>query len=67
MAAGLGYEAGEAVTVSATDYGSDPVTGTLVGLNAQEVALRREDARAGTVVVHFPRIGFQIRRERRAA
>jgi hypothetical protein len=61
---GLGFEAGQAVTVAATDYGVDPVAGTLVGLNAHESVLRRSDARAGTVHVHFPRFGFQLRADR---
>jgi glutathione S-transferase len=56
-----GLQAGQAVTVSALDYGSDPVAGTLVGLSADEVVLRRRDDRAGTVHVHFPRIGFQVK------
>ncbi|MBA3595888.1 MAG: glutathione S-transferase family protein [Methylibium sp.] len=60
--AGLGFEAGETVSVAATDYGSDLVLGQLVGLSADEVAVRREDERAGAVVVHFPRIGFQIKK-----
>ncbi|HSN33545.1 MAG TPA: glutathione S-transferase family protein [Ideonella sp.] len=60
---GLGFEAGEPVTVAATDYGSDPVHGTLVGLGAHRVTLERRDPRAGTVHVHFPRIGFGIRKE----
>jgi glutathione S-transferase len=59
---GLGFEAGEPVTVAATDYGTDPVAGTLVGLSADEVVVRRHDERAGTVHVHFPRIGFQIKK-----
>jgi hypothetical protein len=37
-----------------------------VGLSADEVTLQRHDARAGTVHVHFPRIGFQIRKEQSA-
>jgi glutathione S-transferase len=60
---GLGYDAGQPVQVCATDYGSDPVVGHLVGLTADVVVLRRNDLRAGTVHVHFPRIGFQIRKE----
>ena len=60
---GLGLEAGTPVVVSALDYGSDPVAGTLVGLSADEVVLARTDERAGTVHVHFPRRGFQIRQE----
>jgi hypothetical protein len=60
---GLGFEAGQAVTVFATDYGADPVAGTLVGLTPSSVTLRRSDARAGTVQVHFPRFGFQIKKD----
>jgi glutathione S-transferase len=66
VAPGLGFEAGQAVTVAAIDYGTDPVAGTLVGLSADEVVLRRHDERAGTVHVHFPRQGFQIRKEKQA-
>jgi glutathione S-transferase len=62
---GLGFEAGQDVTVAATDYGVDPVAGTLVGLSQMESVLRRVDARAGTVHVHFPRFGFQIKAEKR--
>ncbi len=58
-----GFEAGDAVIVSATDYARDPVAGKLVGLSREEVAIERHDDRAGRVVVHFPRIGFQIRKE----
>jgi glutathione S-transferase len=61
---GLGFEAGQAVSVAATDYGVDPVTGILVGLTAQESVLRRSDVRAGTVHVHFPRFGFQIKADK---
>jgi glutathione S-transferase len=61
---GLGFEAGQAVTVMPLDYGFDPVAGTLVGLCADEVVLRRSDERAGTVHVHFPRAGFQIKQEK---
>lgn len=60
---GLGFDAGQAVTVFATDYGADPVAGTLVGLTPDSVTLRRRDARAGTVQVHFPRFGFQIKKD----
>jgi glutathione S-transferase len=61
---GLGFEAGQAVTVAATDYGVDPVAGLLVGLSPQESVLRRSDARAGTVHVHFPRFGFHIKADK---
>lgn len=60
---GLGFEAGQAVTVTPTDYGLDPVAGTLVGLTPTEVVIQRSDVRAGTLHVHFPRAGFQIKKE----
>ena len=56
-------QAGQPVTVTPTDYGMDPVAGTLVGLNDDEVVLRRTDDRAGTVHVHFPRAGYQLKLE----
>lgn len=57
-----GFAFGQEVSVTPTDYAQDPVTGRLVGLTDDEVALEREDPRAGELVVHFPRIGFQIRK-----
>ena len=60
---GLGFEAGESVTATPTDYGRDPVVGALVGLTDDEVVIERRDERAGTLHVHFPRLGFQIRKE----
>ena len=63
VAPGLGFDAGQAITVAATDYGSDAVAGTLVGLSSESVTLRRQDPRAGTVHVHFPRFGVQIKKD----
>lgn len=60
---GLGFEAGQPVTVTPMDYGLDPVAGTLVGLDNDAVAVARSDQRAGLVHVHFPRRGYQIRKE----
>ncbi len=61
--AGLGFAAGEPVTVTPLDYACDPVTGELVGLTGSRVTLRRQDPRAGAVHVHFPRIAFAIRKQ----
>lgn len=55
-----GYRAGQRVSIGATDYGVDPVEGELLFAGAEELILRREDARAGQVHVHFPRLGFRI-------
>ena len=55
-----GLRAGQTVSVTPDDYGKVPVTGELVTLDLQEVAIRRVDERAGEVVVHFPRIGYAV-------
>ncbi|HXC57005.1 MAG TPA: glutathione S-transferase family protein [Rhizomicrobium sp.] len=55
-----GRKPGDAVTVSADDYGRDPIAGTLVFSNAHEIAIRRSDSAVGEVVVHFPRAGFTV-------
>lgn len=55
-----GFKAGQQVTISATDYGVDPMVGQLLFAGSEELILRREDPRAGVVHVHFPRFGFRI-------
>jgi glutathione S-transferase len=56
----LRLAAGETVSVAPVDYGKDPVSGRLVTLTLHEVAVQRADPAVGTVVVHFPRIGYRI-------
>ena len=51
---------GKQVAVAADDYGRDAVRGLLVGSSEHHLSIRREDPRAGEVVVHFPRIGFTL-------
>ena len=51
---------GERVTVAATDYGCDPVSGTLLHASVFEVVVQRHDERAGEVRVHVPRTGFRL-------
>lgn len=65
VAPGQGFEAGMAVTIAAIDYGTDPVAGTLVGLTPMQATIARDDPRAGRVHVHFPRHGFQLRKDKR--
>ena len=55
-----GIALGEAVDVMPVDYALDPVRGELLTCSTGEIAVRRTDPRAGTVVVHFPRFGFQL-------
>lgn len=55
-----GRKAGMKVSVTPDDTGRDPVVGELVTSNPREVVIRRTDERAGTVHVHFPRLGFVV-------
>ncbi|MGE8362675.1 glutathione S-transferase family protein [Pseudomonas sp.] len=55
-----GFVPGQQVAICAIDYGVDPVEGELVFSGREVLTLRREDPRAGTVHVHFPRVGFRI-------
>lgn len=52
---------GDGVEIAAKDYAIDVVTGELVIANAAEIAIRRRDERAGTVIVHFPPEGFSVK------
>jgi glutathione S-transferase len=52
--------AGKTVSVSALDYGRDPITGLLVGSSPFQLSLKREDPEAGEVVVHLPRLGYAL-------
>jgi glutathione S-transferase len=52
---------GSMVRVRADDNGQELTQGTLVFLGRDEIALRRADERAGDVVVHFPRLGYDLR------
>jgi len=57
-----GLAIGERVVVAATDTGVDPIEGTLYGATKSRISIAREDQRAGSEVVHFPRLGFELRR-----
>lgn len=56
----LGLVVGQRVAVTPDDYGKVPVHGELVTLALHEVAVRRSAPEIGTVVVHFPRIGYRV-------
>ena len=57
-----GLAIGERVVAAATDTGTEPIEGTLYGATKTRFSIAREDQRAGRVVVHFPRLGFELRR-----
>jgi len=54
-----GLTVGQKVVVRTTDVARDPVEGELAHATRDQVVVRRQDDRAGTVFVHFPRIGFE--------
>jgi glutathione S-transferase len=57
-----GIPLGSEVTVAAESFGQEPTRGTLLAATRTRYTLRREDPRAGTVHVHFPRIGYVLRK-----
>jgi glutathione S-transferase len=56
-----GIARGARVVVRTTDIGRDPIEGELIFIDADELVLRRVDERAGTVHVHFPRVGYEMK------
>ena len=55
-----GRKPGDRVEVMPDDYGKIKVSGEIVALSSQHIAIRRHDPRAGEVIVHFPRAGFVV-------
>jgi len=55
-----GMSLGDPVVVLADEYGSGVVAGKLAASDLHEIAVRRETARAGEVVVHFPREEYAV-------
>ena len=56
-----GIALGSRVLVSGESFGPEPTEGELMAATRMHYTLRRTDERAGTVHVHFPRIGYQLR------
>ena len=52
---------GQTVSVLAADKAPEAVVGEVVAVRRNEVVVRREDARVGTVHNHFPRFGYIVR------
>ena len=57
-----GIALGSAVALSADSFGTEPTHGELLAATRTHYTLRRHDPRAGTVHVHFPRIGYTLRK-----
>jgi glutathione S-transferase len=57
-----GIPLGTEVTLTAETFGLEVTTGTLVAATRTRYTLRREHEWTGTVHVHFPRIGFVLKK-----
>lgn len=61
-----GIALGSQVSINAELFGTEPTEGELVAATRMTYTLRRLDSRAGTVHVHFPRIGYVLKEVVRA-
>jgi glutathione S-transferase len=52
---------GSDVRIRADDYGREAIEGRLDFIDRHEIAIRRRDGSIGEVVVHFPRLGYDLR------
>ena len=57
-----GIPLGTEVTITAESFGPEPTTGILMAATRTRYTLARTDERAGQVHVHFPRIGFVLKK-----
>ncbi len=56
-----GIALGSQVTIAADTFGTEATAGELVAATRTRITLKRVDERAGTVRVHFPRIGYVLK------
>jgi glutathione S-transferase len=56
-----GIALGSQVTIAAEIFGQEPTAGELVAATRTRFTLKRVDERAGTVQVHFPRVGYVLK------
>lgn len=57
-----GIARGTQVLIAADNFGLEPTEGELVAATSTSYTLRRSDERAGMVHVHFPRVGFTLKK-----
>ena len=57
-----GIPLGSQVVITAESFGPEGTEGELVAATRTHYSLRRSDERAGTVHVHFPRIGYVLKK-----
>ncbi len=61
-----GIPLGSRVTITPESFGSEPTEGELLAATRTHYTLGRDDARAGRLHVHFPRIGYVLREAEQA-
>jgi glutathione S-transferase len=57
-----GISLGSPVTINSENFGLEPTQGELIAATRMRYTLRRTDPRAGTVHVHFPRVGYILKK-----
>jgi glutathione S-transferase len=57
-------EPGSLVSIRPDDYAKDNISGELVFIDDTEIAILTRHERVGDVVVHFPRLGYDLRAKR---
>jgi glutathione S-transferase len=57
-----GIALGNRVSIAAESFGPEPTEGVLLAATRTHYTLQREDPRAGVVHVHFPRVGYVLRK-----
>lgn len=54
----IGLEPGAPIVVMADDYGRDPIAGTLIAANSEQIVLAQDVPGLGRLNLHFPRTGY---------
>ena len=62
-----GIALGQPAVIVAEAFGLEPTEGILVAASRTRYTLQREDARAGQVNVHFPRVGYLLKAKEAAS
>ncbi len=57
-----GIPLGSEVSIAADNFGPEPSVGTLISATRTHYTIRRTDDRAGMVQVHFPRVGYILKK-----
>lgn len=62
-----GIPLGSLVTITPESFGTEPTQGLLLAATRTHYTIEREDVRVGRVHVHFPRMGYVLRKAEGAA